>query len=172
MLLQTYILELIGTLLFLIFQSLLAGRNSLSVVKRHIHSLVAALFNIILHLQSPLIFCGTSTGCKGDNSPDPGAIILMCVEVLTRVSGKHALFQMDSWHVAQDLRIPAALFQDFCQLRHSECPVLSNSSLILDNKECDPVARMNSCVVDQQFSIELFASCCRLLYTTVKHHKR
>ncbi|KAJ6395741.1 hypothetical protein OIU77_020907 [Salix suchowensis] len=34
----------------------ISGRKRLSVVKKNIQSLVAALFNIVLHLQSPLIF--------------------------------------------------------------------------------------------------------------------
>ncbi|KAG6761633.1 hypothetical protein POTOM_034861 [Populus tomentosa] len=85
-------------------------------------SSVAALFNIILHVESPLIFYGIAMGSDRDKGPDPGAVILVCVEVLTRVSGKRSLFQMDSWHVAQSLRIPAALFRDFDQLRISEDP--------------------------------------------------
>jgi len=125
---------------------------------------VAALFNIILHVQSPLIFYGIAMGSDRDKGPDPGAVILVCVEVLTRVSGKRALFQMDSWHVAQSLRIPAALFQDFDQLRISEDPALSNS-LFSDNQDHNPVAGMNSFVADQQFSVELYTVCCRLLYT-------
>ncbi|CAK7329555.1 unnamed protein product [Dovyalis caffra] len=147
-----------------------SGRKRLNVVKRNIQSLVAALFNIILHVQSPLIFYGTALGSERDNGPDPGAVILMCVEVLARVSGKHALFQMDSWHVAQSLRIPAALFQDFGQLRISEDPAVSNS-LLSGNQDCNPVAGMNFFVVDKQFSVELYAACCRLLYTVLKHHK-
>ncbi|KAL9333248.1 hypothetical protein Peur_073387 [Populus x canadensis] len=127
-------------------------------------SSVAALFNTILHVQSPLIFYGIAMGSDRDKGPDPGAVILVCVEVLTRVSGKRALFQMDSWHGAQSLRIPAAFFQDFDQLRISEDPALSNS-LFSDNQDHNPVAGMNSFVADQQFSVELYTLCCRLLYT-------
>lgn len=149
-----------------------SGRKRLSLVKRHIQSLIAGLFNIILHLQNPLIFYGRFFCDKGDSNPDPGSVILMCVEVLIRVAGKHALFQMDAWHVAQSFRIPAALFQDFCQLKLSEAPISSHSSLILDNQASDPLASTNICVVDRYFSIELFAACCRLLHTVLKHHKR
>lgn len=108
---------------------------------------------------------------EGDSNPDPGSVVLMCVEVLIRVSGKHALFQMDAWHVAASLRIPAALFQDFCQLKHSEAPISSHPSLV-SNQVTDPLASMDVCVVDRYFSIDLFAACCRLLYTILKHHKR
>ena len=106
------------------------------------------------------------------NAPDPGAVILMCVEVLTRVSGKHALFQMDSWHVAQSLHIPAALFQDFDQLRISQDPASSNSLLNSDNQDCNTLGGMNSRTVDLKFSVELYTACCQLLYTILKHHKR
>jgi hypothetical protein len=106
------------------------------------------------------------------NGPDPGAVILMCVEVLTRVSGKRALFQMDSWHVAQSLHIPVALFQDFDQLRISQGPALSNSLLNSGSQDCNTVGGRDTCVVDLQFSVELYTACCRLLYTILKHHKR
>ncbi|KAJ6906320.1 hypothetical protein NC652_023922 [Populus alba x Populus x berolinensis] len=66
----------------------------------HNDSSVAALFNIILHVESPLIFYGIAMGSDRDKGPDPGAVILVCVEVLTRVSGKRALFKWipDMWH--------------------------------------------------------------------------
>ncbi|XVF00942.1 hypothetical protein REPUB_Repub04eG0045700 [Reevesia pubescens] len=148
-----------------------SGRKCLSVVKRHIQSLVAALFNIILHLQSPLVFYGKILSNEGDRNPDPGSVVLMCVEVLTRVSGKHALFQMDPWHIGQCLRIPGAVFQDFHQLRISEALVSSNSLLFLDKQNHDSIVGTKYRVVDRQFSVNLFAACCRLLYTVLKHHK-
>ncbi|KAL5561130.1 hypothetical protein UlMin_030877 [Ulmus minor] len=145
-----------------------SGRKRLSVVKRHIQSLIAGVFNIILHLQSPSIFYER---LMGDTDPDPGAVILMCVEVLIRILGKHALFQMDSWHIAQSLRIPAALFQDFHQLKISEGSTQYDSSRISNNDISDPVGSPQFGGVDRQFSINLFAACCRLLYTVLKHHK-
>lgn len=148
------------------------GRRCLRVVKRHIQSLVAALFNIILHLQSPLIFYGKFVSNEGDRNPDAGSVVLMCAEVLTRVARKHALFQMDPWHIGQSLCIPGALFQDFHQLRLSEAPVSNNSLLYSDKQTHDSMASMKYSVVDRQFSVNLFAACCRLLYTVLKHHKR
>ncbi|XP_038705965.1 uncharacterized protein LOC120001630 isoform X2 [Tripterygium wilfordii] len=148
-----------------------SGRKHLSVVKRHIQGFIAGLFNIILHLQNPLIFYERTVDSKIDSCPDQGSVILMCVEVLTRISGKHSLFQMDSWHVGQALHIPAALFQDFHQLGRSEAPVPSHFSLVSNNQDCDSAASLNPSVVDRQFSVELFAACCRLLYTVLKHHK-
>ncbi|XP_031260000.1 uncharacterized protein LOC116118175 [Pistacia vera] len=148
-----------------------SGRKRLGVVKRHIQNFIAALFNVVVHLQSPLIFYGKPASNDGNNGPDPGSVILMCVEVLTRISGKHALFQMDSWHVAQSIRIPAALFQDICQLRLPQAPVQSTPAMYSDKQNSKNVASMNSWSVDRQFSISLFAACCKLLYTILKHHK-
>ncbi|KAJ0076531.1 hypothetical protein Patl1_36109 [Pistacia atlantica] len=149
-----------------------SGRKRLGVVKRHIQNFIAALFNVVVHLQSPLIFYGKPVSNDGNNGPDPGSVILMCVEVLTRISGKHALFQMDSWHVAQSIRIPAALFQDIRQLRLPQAPVQSTPAIYSDKQNSKNVASMNSWSVDRQFSINLFAACCKLLYTILKHHKR
>ncbi|PRQ21955.1 hypothetical protein RchiOBHm_Chr6g0244971 [Rosa chinensis] len=42
--------------------------------------LVACMFNVILHLQSPLIFYGFIQSTD-DSDPDPGKVILMCVDV-------------------------------------------------------------------------------------------
>ncbi|PON83410.1 Nucleolar 27S pre-rRNA processing, Urb2/Npa2, C-terminal [Trema orientale] len=145
-----------------------SGRKRLSVVKRHIQSLLASVFNIILHLQSPLIFYDR---LMGDTDPDPGAVILMCVEVMIRISGKHALYQMEAWHVAQSLRIPGALFQDFHQLKLSRTSIQNSSSTISNSHISDPVESMQFCSVDRRFSIDLFAACCRLLYNVLKHHK-
>ncbi|MBA0581066.1 hypothetical protein Gorai_023257 [Gossypium raimondii] len=146
-----------------------SGRKCLSVIKRHIRGFVAALFNIILHLQSPLIFYRKSVSNEGDRNLDPGSVVLMCIEVLTRVSGKHALFQLDLCHIGQSLRIPGALFQDFHQLRISEGPISSNT--FLDEQNHNSTVSIEYHVLDQQFSINLFAACCRLLYTILKHHK-
>ncbi|GMI83549.1 hypothetical protein like AT4G30150 [Hibiscus trionum] len=146
-----------------------SGRKCLNVVRSHIKSFVAALFNIILHLQSPLLFYEKVASNESDRNPDPGSVVLMCVEVLTRVSGKHALFQMDLCHIGQSLRIPGALFQDFHQLRISEAPVSSN--LFLDKQNHTSIVSTESRVLDRQFSVNLFAACCRLLYTVLKHHK-
>ena len=146
-----------------------SGRKRLNVVKRHIQSLIAGAFSIILHLQSPMIFYERLVG---DTDPDPGAVILMCVEVLIRISGKHALFQMESWHVAQSLRIPGALFQDFCHLKFSKPFTQSSSSIVSSDHISDPVRSKQFCGIDRRFSIDLFAASCRLLFNVLKHHKR
>ncbi|KAK3028644.1 hypothetical protein RJ639_037824 [Escallonia herrerae] len=135
------------------------GRKRLSVVGRHIQSLVACLFNIILHLQGPKIFFHNVSLSRGDADPDPGSITLMCVEVLTRVCGKHAFFQWDACYVAESLRMPAALFQNFLELGISDAATKSNSLKFSE-------------IFDRQFSMDLYAACCRLLYTVLKHHKR
>ncbi|KAF8012548.1 hypothetical protein BT93_I0650 [Corymbia citriodora subsp. variegata] len=135
-----------------------SGRKRVSVVRRHIQSFMAGLFNIILHVQSPLIFYENSPG-KGFGDPDPGSVTLMCIDVLIRVSGRHALFQLDPWHVAQMLRIPATMFQVFCQFQLKE-PISSGFLFSLENLD-----------IDRPFSVKLYATCCRLLCTVLKHHK-
>ncbi|PSS21720.1 4-hydroxythreonine-4-phosphate dehydrogenase [Actinidia chinensis var. chinensis] len=154
----------------LVLEFVTGGKRS-SVVKRHIQSLVACLFNIILHLQGPLIFYANLISNKGNADPDPGSVILMCVEVLTRVFGKHAMYQLDSCQVGQALRIPAAIFQNLFQLRVSEGSAVPHSMSLLDNQGTEIVGGVNTCVVDRQFLIDLFAACCRLLSTVLKHHK-
>ncbi|GAB4838473.1 hypothetical protein Ancab_028017 [Ancistrocladus abbreviatus] len=145
-----------------------AGRRRLGVVRRHIGILTASLFNIILHLQGPAIFYRKLTN-EADMNPDEGSVVLMCVEVLTRISRKHALFQMDPGHIGQSLRIPAALFQDFHHLRLCKTSHLSESLRFTERKNCEHLT--SSLVVDKKFSVELYAACCRLLYTFLKHHK-
>ncbi|XP_021819976.1 uncharacterized protein LOC110761732 [Prunus avium] len=148
-----------------------SGRKRLNVVKRHIQSFISSLFNVILNLQSPVIFYERSIQNKGDTDPDPGTIILMCVDVLARISGKHALYQMEAWHVAQSLRIPSALFQDFHLLKLSEAPVPNDSSTVPNNQISNSVASKHFSGVDRKYSIDLFAACCRLLHNVLKHHK-
>lgn len=123
-------------------------------------------------MQGPSIFYGNIITRKGDADPDPGSVILMCVEVLTKVFGKDAMYQLDSSQVGQSLRIPAALFQNFFQLRFSEPPSAEsapNSLMFLDGRDTEV---MSSSVVDRRFLIDLFAACCRLLSTVLKHYKR
>ncbi|XP_022947378.1 uncharacterized protein LOC111451261 isoform X1 [Cucurbita moschata] len=147
-----------------------SGRKCLGVVKRHIQSLIAGLFSIVLHLQSPHIFYVRTIDTKGRSDPDPGAVILMSVEVLARVSGKHAIYQMNAWYVAQCLRIPAALFEDF-SLKLPGIPVQSENSLISTPEASNTVVATRNSIIDRQFLIDLFAACCRLLFTVLKHHK-
>lgn len=84
-----------------------SGRKGLKLIKRHCQSLVSAVFNIIVHLQSPHIFYVNLRRKTVSGTPDPGSAILMCVEVLTTVSRKHGLFSMDVCHVGHMLHIPA-----------------------------------------------------------------
>ncbi|PRQ21947.1 hypothetical protein RchiOBHm_Chr6g0244891 [Rosa chinensis] len=93
-----------------------SGRN-LIVVKKYIQRLIACVFNVILHLQSSLIFYERFTQSKDDSDPYPGTVILMFVDVLARISGKHAIYKMDIWHVAHSLRIPSALFSRFLSVK-------------------------------------------------------
>ncbi|XP_058098841.1 uncharacterized protein LOC131243479 isoform X2 [Magnolia sinica] len=148
-----------------------SGHRRLNIVKRHIQSLISALFNIVLHLQSPLIFSqGELNHNKGETNPDSGSVVLMCVEVLTKVAGRNSLFQMAPYHVGQALHLPTTLFRHFCQLTAS--PDRSHSMVFNAKEEVRHVTGMHLNIVDRQFSIDLYAACCKLLYTILRHQKR
>ncbi|KAI4297717.1 hypothetical protein L6164_037592 [Bauhinia variegata] len=146
-----------------------SGRKALKLIKRHIQSLFATVLNIILHLQSPQIFYGDLNPRTIVNDPDPGSVILMCVEVLVTVSRKHSLFQMDVWHAGHLLHVPAALFQNFHQLRTSNAS-RSSESFISEDEISHPIETMKFCHVDRLFSVHLFVACCQLLCTIIKYH--
>ncbi|CAH8322539.1 unnamed protein product [Eruca vesicaria subsp. sativa] len=130
------------------------GSNRLNVVKGRIQGLMSAVFGIMAHMQSPFIFCTDAVVVnQGPKSPDAGSVILMCVEVLIRVVGKHTLFEMNPSHISQAMHIPGAIFRDYGNLLHK------------NNQQQD-------LQVDQKFSVSLYAACCRLIYTSVKHHPK
>ncbi|ESQ54198.1 hypothetical protein EUTSA_v10024190mg [Eutrema salsugineum] len=148
------------------------GRKRLNVVKRHIQGLMSAVFSIMAHMQSPFIFRKTAiVGNQGPNFPDAGAVILMCVEVLIRIAGKHALFQMDSSHISQSIHMPGAIFRDYLQSTRVGFSVLDGNLLHKDDQRQDLLGSSEDLQVDQKFSMSLYAACCRLLYTAIKHHK-
>ncbi|CAB81008.1 hypothetical protein [Arabidopsis thaliana] len=149
------------------------GRKRLNVVKRHIQGLMSAVFGIMAHMQSPFIFFSNAVvGNQGSNSPDSGAVILMCVGVLIRIAGKHALFRMDSSHVSQSIHIPGAIFLDYLHATRVGFSVLDGNLLSKDDQQQDLLGCSKELQVDRKFSVSLYAACCRLLYTAVKHHKR
>ncbi|KAJ9551669.1 hypothetical protein OSB04_015714 [Centaurea solstitialis] len=140
----------------------ITGRKNLTTVKTDILGSVACLFNIITHLQGPRIFYKDPvSNIQFHADPDPGSVVLMCIEVLTKVSGKHALYQMDACYVAQALSTPATLFQNILKYTTSEAPNIESVN-----------EGMNTKLFDRQYSIELYAACCRMLYTFLRHHKR
>ena len=126
----------------------------MSEVKGRIQGLVSAVFGIMSHMQSPFIFCTDAVvGKQGPKSPDAGSVILMCVEVLIRIAGKQALFEMNPSHISQSIHMPGAIFRDYGNL------------LVKDDQQQD-------LQVDQKFSVSMYAACCRLIYTSVKHHPK
>ncbi|KVI04114.1 Nucleolar 27S pre-rRNA processing, Urb2/Npa2, C-terminal [Cynara cardunculus var. scolymus] len=148
----------------------ITGRKNLSTVKMDILGSVSCLFNIITHLQGPGIFYKDPVlDIHYCADPDPGSVVLMCIEVLTKVSGKHALYQMDACYVAQALSIPATLFQNILHHRTSEASAQSAFLMFSDTETKNE--SMNAKLFDRQYSIELYAACCRMLYTFLRHHK-
>ncbi|KAF8718010.1 hypothetical protein HU200_025476 [Digitaria exilis] len=130
------------------------------VFKRAVPGLVGALFNIVLHLKSPLLFYiqKLPPHCSLFH-PDAGAVVLMCVEVITSFVGRHS-FQIDASHVSQCLHVPVTLFKGFRQLlKHRKGSVRQHA-------DCDEY------ILDRQFSVDIYAACCKLLCTTLRHQRR
>lgn len=153
--------------LFIIRFFLVWAAEQKQVIKENISSLLGCLFNIVLHLQQPKIFYIEKLPYnKTEINPDSGSVVLMCVEVLTTIAGKHS-FQMDTCHASQCLQIPMVLFRDFSHLKDSHDCSLSTSI-----PEAGPFHDVYDCNVDRHFSIDLYTSCCKLLYTTLKHRTR
>lgn len=144
-----------------------AGKKQLTVVRMHINSIFASLFNIMVHLQGPTIFYATPSKIALDKNPDSGSVVLMCVELLTRIAGKRAQYHLDTHHIGQFLHIPATLSKGF---RYTRAGKASQSSIKLDGKECEELE--SHFLVDRQFSMNIFAASCQLLWTVVKHRKR
>jgi len=145
------------------------GKKRLDLVKSCINNLIAALFNIIVHLQGPTLFYSNPDMLAVTKNPDSGSVALMCVEVLTKLAAKPALFHMGSNYVGQSMHIPATLFQGFCDLGAKK----SFSSSLWRSMDSREYEHLESCFqVDRQFSINLYAASCRLLWTVIKHHKR
>ncbi|KAL9238368.1 hypothetical protein vseg_012798 [Gypsophila vaccaria] len=142
----------------------LKGNKLWSLVKTQLHGLIASLFNIVVHLQGPTLFYRRSNRSTMNSSPDSGSVVLMCVEVLTRIAGKPALFHLDFHHVSQFLHTAGTLFQSFHSLKPDHASH-QGISISRDSKEHDLF------LVDRQFSMNLYAASCRLLWTVIKHHR-
>ncbi|KAH0721602.1 hypothetical protein KY289_006942 [Solanum tuberosum] len=147
-----------------------SGRKKLAVVKRHIQNLVSSLLNVVLHLQGPKIFFRNHKFRKDFTEPDPGSVCLMCISVLTKISAKHAFFQLEACHIGQLLHLPATIFQSAFQLWTSKVPLCSNYTGDLTSGETEVPGSKRS-VVDREFCIKLYAACCRMLCTVLKHHR-
>ncbi|KAL6649422.1 hypothetical protein ACP70R_013646 [Stipagrostis hirtigluma subsp. patula] len=115
------------------------------VFKRTVPGLVGALFNIILHLQSPLIFYieKLPPHCS-EFHPDTGAVVLMCVEVITSFGFKHLL----------------------------ACRSIPRSSANYCNQSVRQHGDHNEYILDRRFSVDIYAACCKLLCTTLRHQQR
>lgn len=147
-----------------------SGRKKLALVKRHIQNLVSSLLNVVLHLQGPKIFFRNLKFRKDFAEPDPGSVCLMCISVLTKISAKHVFFQLEACHIGQLLHMPAAIFQSVFQLWTSKVPLCSNYTGRLTFGETE-VPGSDRSAVDREFCIKLYAACCRMLCTVLKHHR-
>ncbi|KAJ1298318.1 hypothetical protein BS78_01G443600 [Paspalum vaginatum] len=140
------------------------------VFKRTVPSLVGALFNIVLHLRSPFIFYIQKLPLHSSEfNPDAGAVVLMCVEVITSFVGRHS-FQIDASHVSQCLHVPVALFKGFKRLL--ACRRIPCSSAKYCNQSVRQHADHDEYIIDRQFSVDIYAACCKLLCATLRHQQR
>ncbi|KAL8508308.1 hypothetical protein ACS0TY_018777 [Phlomoides rotata] len=74
----------------------------------------------------PSIFYRCINPTKTYERPGSGSVILMSIELLTKISVKPSFFQIDVCHIAQSQRVPGALFQYFLRLQISEDPIHSS----------------------------------------------
>ncbi|XP_010229010.1 uncharacterized protein LOC100832613 [Brachypodium distachyon] len=153
--------------LYLVLESVPGNKR---VFKRTIPDLVGALFNIVLHLQSPFIFYMEKLPPLYPGfHPDAGAVVLMCVEVITAFVGRHTL-QINACHVSQCLHLPVTLFKGFKHLlagRSGSC-----SSEISRGQTVGQPVESKEYILDRQFSIDMYAACCKLLCTALRHQQR
>ncbi|XP_031474548.1 uncharacterized protein LOC116246815 [Nymphaea colorata] len=149
-----------------------SSRKRANILGRHMPNLVSAIFNIVMHLQSPLIFfrrTGPYEGCA-----DPGLVVLNCIVLLTRLSGWHSHFTMDACHVVLALHLPKIIFHGFCLIKLSQT---ARSSLLFSTfQEVASVSFDSSSkhvsIMEKVLSVDLYIACCRLLCAVVKHRKR
>lgn len=148
--------------LYLVLDSVPGNKR---VFKRTVPGLVGALFNIVLHLQSPLIFYIEKLPSLYPHfHPDAGAIVLMCVEVITAFVGRHT-FQIDSCHVSQCLHLSVTLFKGFKHL-------LAGRSVSYSDQTVGQALGAKAYILDRQFSIDMYAACCKLICTALRHQQR
>uniref|UniRef100_A0A0D9VQW5 Nucleolar 27S pre-rRNA processing Urb2/Npa2 C-terminal domain-containing protein n=1 Tax=Leersia perrieri TaxID=77586 RepID=A0A0D9VQW5_9ORYZ len=137
--------------LYLILETVPGNKR---VFKRTIPGLIGALFNIVLHLESPFIFYTEKIPANYPYlHPDAGAIVLMCIEVITAFVGRHS-FQIDACHVSQCLHVPMTLFKGFKHLL--SCRNVSHSC----NQSVEQLAASNEYILDRQFSVDIEVARC------------
>lgn len=145
------------------------------MLAKYSSSFVAALINILLHLQGPHIFFGSvlDQGRDGDYV-NPALVILACVEILSKLASRHAVFPMNASHVGQSLAFPAVLFQHFCQLKSAQYETPCGMSLPHQQVDCTKATMLVGCTfaAERKLSVELFVTCCRLLCALLRHRKR
>ncbi|KAK1363078.1 putative nucleolar 27S pre-rRNA processing, Urb2/Npa2 [Heracleum sosnowskyi] len=144
------------------------GKKRLGVVKERIRNIVSSLFNIILHVQGPSLFFVNTIPYSDDATPDSGSVILMIIEVLTRVFGKRILAEVDGY-VSQSLRLSGGLFRYI--LQHKVSRANGPSMLVPDSIGSEILKSMDTCAIDRKFMIELYDACCRLLYAVLRHYR-
>lgn len=152
-----------------------SGPKRLKLVAKYSSSFVAALLNILLHLQGPHVFFESGLDqCQGGDYVNPAFVILACVEILSKLASRHAVYPMNASHVAQSLAFPAVLFQHFCQFKSTQYVTPCKMSLPHQQIDCTKATMAVECgfAAESKISVELFATCCKLLCALLRHRKR
>lgn len=144
--------------------------GNIQFIKKSIPSLAGAVINTVLHLQNPSNFYAVRN-YHGENKvdTDAGAVILMCVEVLTKIAGRRS-FHMDPCHVNQCFHIPMMCFVGFHKLKASRLDC--NYSDLPLNEGKYPLSGRQLNFVDHHYAVVLYTSCCRLMCSALKNQKR
>ncbi|CAA6655938.1 unnamed protein product [Spirodela intermedia] len=143
----------------LVFDSF-SGDKLFGIIKGRVQNLVGSLFNIILHLQSPLIFCRkASTYGRREIDPDPGSTI---------PDEKYSV-KNGSMPCRAVLACTVVSFQTFSSAQLF--PVPSGALRFTDSGESISIEDIDHHIVDTRFFVDLYAACCRLLCTVVRHQK-
>ncbi|GLJ26271.1 hypothetical protein SUGI_0504910 [Cryptomeria japonica] len=152
-----------------------SGPKRMKLLAKYSSGFVAALLNVIMHLQGPQIFfVSTFNQCQERNFADPASVILVCVEVLSKFVLRHEVFAMRASHVGQSLALPGVLFQHLCQFKPTQC--VSPRTMPLQNQARDFekstwLSGGTSAAV-RKVSVELCISCCRLLCALLTNYGR
>ncbi|KAH9311465.1 hypothetical protein KI387_026500, partial [Taxus chinensis] len=151
------------------------GPKRMKLLAKYSPCFVAALLNVIMHLQGPHIFFASSFDqCQDSNFADPALVILACVEVLSKVASRDKVFPMSASHVGQSLAFPAVLFQHLCQFKSTQCIIPCTVSMQNQARgfKKTTVLSGGTSAVTRQVSAELCISCCRLFCALLSHRKR
>ncbi|KAJ7544799.1 hypothetical protein O6H91_09G093900 [Diphasiastrum complanatum] len=155
-----------------------SGPRRLQLLARHCPTFLAAIFNLLEHLQGRALF-----GIQGKNdffetqkeievkasqilrlkTVHSASAVLESLEILTRVSSRPVIFPMRSRHVALSLHCPANLLKEVYVNRISSS--FSQHRMLFSRKPQYVAA-------GSHYIVHLYRACCKLLSALVRHRRR